>query len=183
MFGPVGAVETRVIGFAFFADCLDAEQQAERALRLAHEAGGLGVASQDPFDGEFGIAGEALAVHGLRVGRDELPGERGLGRVCGDHAGDLRDRGVVAEGFFFRRVVGGEREGVVQLEHEVPVGISGEEVFEVDLFGVDVGVHRGSMAVIYIHCQVLFMVALVWWVWEGWQSGFDTDCCAGCDTG
>ena len=148
MFGPVGAVETSIVGFAFFADGLDAEEEAERALGLAHHAGGLGVAFEDHAEFELGIACEALAVHGLFVAGDVLRGERGLGRVGGDHAGDLRDRGVVAAGLFFRGVVGGWREGIVERVHEVPIGISWEDEFEVERLGVDVGIHWRSMPLV-----------------------------------
>ena len=50
--------------------------------------------------------------------------------------------------------------------HEVPVGISGEEVFEVELLGVDAGVHGRSMPLVMftVKCYLLWRGCGVW-IW------------------
>ena len=131
MLGPGGAVASLTVGLGFLADCLHAQQQAERTLRLPHHGVGLGAAFHRPFGGGFGLLGEAQAVFPLFGGGDVERGDVGLGGVGRTEGGDLGDGGMVSPVEVFRAVGEGWWEGVAQCADKVVVGVGREPVGEV----------------------------------------------------
>ena len=59
-------------------------QQPDRALRLAHHAGGLGAAFQDECGIRPGGVRQPQGVHRLGMGGDELRAEGGLAGIGGE---------------------------------------------------------------------------------------------------
>ena len=124
--GPGGAVAGGVVGFDDQAVGLDLAEQPERALRLAHHAGGLGAAFHGEFGGRGGVLREAEAILPLLGGGDEGGGDVGLGRGGGAERGDAGDGGAVAAGEGFRAVGEHRGEGETEGADEVPGGVGGE---------------------------------------------------------
>ncbi len=82
--GPGGALGRGFIRFPPGVEPLRTQEQAQRALRLAHHAGGLGGVKPSGILGDAGGACVLEAFHRMRIGGDILRGERrlrGIGRA------------------------------------------------------------------------------------------------------
>ena len=84
------------VRFVLVPRLLQAQQQPERGVRLAHHRHRLGAAFRGPFGRRFRELGEAKTVLPLLRGGDELRGHIGLGGIGRAEAGDAGDGGVIA---------------------------------------------------------------------------------------
>jgi hypothetical protein len=126
---------------------MDAQQRAQRGVRLAGHRCGLGAALAHLVRVAGAEGGRAEGVGGVRVGRDGADGETRLEGVAGGEAGDGVHRALLAFRAGLRVFVGEWRElGAEVGEDFAVVGAGGVGVGGVEVHGarrVRVEIRRG----------------------------------------